>query len=264
MMKRIYLPVILILLFPGIGLAEEIAGSIVALKGKALILRDAQTREAVLRESIVIRDTVETKQSSRVKMLFVDDSLLTLSENSRLIVKEYIASSAQRKGRSVFNLINGKLRSLVGGGEFEIHTPTMTAAARGTYFITWVDIEDGITVSGVTVLEGVVEVHHINPAIAGVVRLERGTMTKVSENKPPAPAMTTPPQLLKELIRATELQETPEVERRPPPVRETAPVLQQLPPPILDKKLPVTPPIENQVPLKTTPVRIRIPIPEGI
>jgi hypothetical protein len=263
MMKRVYIFIIVILLFPGFVIAEESAGNFVALRGKTLILRDAQTVEAGLREAILLRDTVETKQASRAKMLFVDDSILTLAENSKIAIKEYFAPEGKKRGKSIISLAEGKLRTLVGNSDFEVYTPTMVVGARGTYFITWIEMEGGVLVSGVTVIEGVVEVFNINPAIAGVVRLERGTMSFVSENKPPAPPKATPPQLLKDLINATELQESPEVEKKPAPIEESERLLQQLPP-STKETLPVTPPFENQPPPGTTPVKIKIPIPEGI
>lgn len=253
------------LILPAIGFAADDAGMIVALKGRAVIHRDTSASYAVLKEKLYLMDTVETREASRAKILFRDDSMLTLAEKSRLSIREYLYAEG-KKGKSVFYLMDGKLRSLVGGNEFEVHTPTMVVAARGTYFITWFGIEEGTPVSGIAVLEGVVDVSNINPAIVGVVRLERGTMSKVLENKPPAPAMPTPPALLKELIDTTELQTTPEAEHKPL-VEEKAPAIRQQieAPSVTEQKvLPLTPPLENQTPPTNTPVKIRIPIPEGL
>src|SRR5207245_8550360 len=46
---------------------------------------------------------------------------------------------------SVLRMIQGKARALVGklfaglGSKFEVHTPTAVAAARGTYFVVWIE-----------------------------------------------------------------------------------------------------------------------------
>lgn len=221
---------------PVIASAED-SGVMVAMKGSTLILRDAKTINAAIKDRILLKDIVETRESSKAKMLFSDESILTLSENSRISIKEYLYSEDRKSNRSVFNLIDGKLKSLVGKTEFEVHTPTMVVAARGTYFITWVGLEEGIPVSEVSVLEGKVSVYNINPAIAGVVTLERGTMSKVYQNRPPTPPAPIIQPVQKEAIA---------------PVIETK------------KELPMTPPIEQQAPSSTTPVHIRIPIPEGI
>jgi hypothetical protein len=232
-----------------------------------IILRDTKTINAVLKDKIFLKDTIETKEESRAKMLLKDDSILTLAEKSKVNIKEYIYSK-DKKGKSIFNLMDGKLRSLVGKNEFEVHTPTAVAAARGTYFIIWAEIEEGVPVSGVAVLEGMVDIRNIDPAIAGVVTLERGTMGKVFENRPPAPPVPVPPSLMNELIEATEVQNSPETSTiTVPEGRET---IEQPttpgPAPLIEREgqLPQTPPIENQLPTNTTPVRIRIPIPEGL
>jgi hypothetical protein len=264
MIKRTSLIVMLLILLPLIAEAQEV-GLMVALKGKVTILRDNKTTNAVLKDRIFLKDTIETKEESRAKMLFKDDSILTLAEKSRVNIEEYLSPEGRKKGKSIINLIDGKLRSLVGKNEFEVHTLTVVAAARGTYFFVWTEMEEGVPVSGVAVLEGSVYLSSINPAIAGVVTLEKGTMGKAFQNRAIGPAVPIPPSLMKELIESTDLQSTPELGRELIP-EVNKPIIQpSLPSPIeREKQLPPTPPIENQIPSNTTPVHIRIPIPEGL
>lgn len=255
--------IVILMLIPSIVYADE-AGTIVAVKGTVIIQRDGKSIFAQLKDTVLSNDIIETKEESRAKMLFSDDSILTLAENSKVSIKEYLYSEEDKKGESIIMLIDGKLRSLVGNTEFEVHTPTMIAAARGTYFITWTEIKEGIPHSGAAVLEGHVDVYNIDPAIIGVVTLQPGTMSSTAQNHQPSPSVPTPPALLKELLHATELKGIPKMERRPPPpVRKP---LQQALPPIIkdDRKPPTTPPIDNQIPPNITPVRIRIPIPEDL
>jgi hypothetical protein len=264
MIKKTGLIVMLLILLPLIAEAQEV-GLMVALKGKVTILRDNRTTNAVLKDKIFLKDTIETKEESRAKILFKDDSILTLAEKTRVNIEEYLYSEDRKKGRSIINLIDGKLRSLVGKNEFEVHTPTVVAAARGTYFIVWTGIEEGVPMSGVAVLEGFVHLSSINPAIPGVVTLERGTMGKAFQNRAIGPAVPIPPSLMKELIESTDLQSTSEIERKPIPEVKKPIIQPSLPSPIeRERQLPQTPPIENQIPTNTTPVRIRIPIPEGL
>jgi len=253
MIKRVSLLVLLMLVLPVMAFAVDDAGRIVALKGKALILRDNKAVDAVLKDTIMLRDTVETREASRLKMLFKDDSILTLAEKSRLIIREYLGAGDKKKGKSVFNLVEGKLRSLVGNNEFEVHTPTAVVAARGTYFITATGVEDGIPLSIVTVIEGAVDISNIDPAIVGVVRLEKGTTGKVFQNKAPM-SFPTPMTLLNQLIDATELQNAPEVdtkailEERKPAGVQSGPLLMKDSAPISRETLPALPPIENLTP----------------
>ena len=253
MKKRVILLALLMLVLPVLAFAADDAGRIVALKGKALILRDNKTIDAVVKDTIMLRDTVETREASRMKIFFKDDSILTLAEKSRLVIREYLGAGDKKKGKSVFNLVEGKLRSLVGTNEFEVHTPTAVVAARGTYFITATGVEDGIAVSIITVIEGAVDISNIDPAIVGVVRLEKGTTGKVFQNKAPL-SFPTPMTLLNQLIEATELQNSPEVdnksilEERKPAGVQSAPLLMKDSAPITRETLPALPPIENLTP----------------
>ena len=258
---------------PAAGYAEEDVGIVVALKGRAEIQRENRKIEAVLKGSILLKDTVQTKAASRAKMLFRDDSILTLGENSRVVIKDYLYAEGRKKGKTVFNLVDGKLRSLVGNNEFEVHTPTVVVAARGTYFITWTEIEEGVPVSGVAVIEGAVEMWSINTAIKGVVKIERGMMSKGAMNKTPTPVMPAPATVMKELIEATELQGIPEAEKKPV-IEERKGTgaqpggpgssLKEEVPSVRQEAIPSTPPIVNQEPprIKDTPVHIHVPIPQ--
>jgi hypothetical protein len=192
--------VVLVTVLPARAAEEEEVGRMVALRGKVLILRNPGSMEAKLRGPLFLKDTVETKERSRAKMHFVDDSMLTLSENSRLIVMSYLYSKEEEKGRSVFNLLDGKLKALVGNSEFEVHTPTSVAAARGTYFFGWVGIERGIPVTIWAVLEGVVDVKNVKAGVEGAVSVTPGKATTVAEGMPPSSPAPIPRGLLKKLL----------------------------------------------------------------
>ncbi len=95
--------------------------------------------------ALPVKDIVETQKESRTKALFEDESLLTVGENSRIEITEHIYDPNQNLRRMVVRLVQGRLRVLVAktftgaGSKFEIHTPTAAAAARGTYFVVWVE-----------------------------------------------------------------------------------------------------------------------------
>lgn len=263
-MRRILLFTALIIMFSSIASAQE-AGQIVALKGRATIERERKIAQAVLKEKIYLNDIVQTMEASRAKLLFVDDSLLTLAEKSKLFVKEYLYSEEKKRSRTILKLIDGKMRSFVGNADFEVHTPTVVVAARGTYFITWIEEEDGIPVSGVYVISGSVDVRNINPAIVGVVRLESGMMSRIHRDKPPLPPTLAPDIIVKELIDTTEIVTEPKLEEIH--IIERPFIEPTIPAEVVSgaEKPPLTQPITNQEPPKTnlTPVKIRIPLPEA-
>ncbi len=113
----------------GMALAKDDVGTVVAVKGKAIIDRDKRAIEAKVKDSIFFNDTVATLEASRAKMLFIDDSILTLGEKSKVVINEFVYSK-DKGGRSIISLIDGKMRSIVGKTNFEVHTPTAVAAAR--------------------------------------------------------------------------------------------------------------------------------------
>jgi hypothetical protein len=98
---------------------------------------------AKFRDDVRFHDIIETQKESRTKALFIDDSVLTVGENSRIEITEFVFNPHDSMRSAIINLVGGKLRALVGkvfaesGSRFEIHTPTAVAAARGTYFVVW-------------------------------------------------------------------------------------------------------------------------------
>ena len=100
---------------------------------------------AKFRDDIRFQDVIETRQASRTKALFQDDSVLTVGESSRVEITEYIFNPHEDRRSVLINLVSGKVRALVGkvfakpGSRFEVHTPTAVAAARGTYFVVWLN-----------------------------------------------------------------------------------------------------------------------------
>lgn len=169
--------------------APEDIGSVVALKGDAAISRDIKVFAAKLKDGIQLKDTVETKDRSKAKMLFIDDSVLTMGERTKVSIKEFVHSSDKR-GKSIFNLIDGKLRSVVGRTEFEVRTSTAAAAARGTVFDCETGQRSGRSFTTCTSYEGEVEIRSIDPTITGRVTLRPGmTITVISGQPLPAPTM---------------------------------------------------------------------------
>ena len=127
------------------GLTQQVIGFYLTVIGKPTVVHVGQpaAMPVKLRESVYFKDVIETQADSRAKALFDDDSILTVGENSRVEVSEYIYDPANNQRSSVLRLIQGKARALVGklfaglGSKFEVHTPTAVAAARGTYFVVW-------------------------------------------------------------------------------------------------------------------------------
>jgi len=167
--------------------AVDKAGDVVAVRGKAVIERKTKKEDARVRAVLMESDSIVTRDKSRIKMLFRDDSILTLGANSKLVIKKYLYSPESKRAESIYELADGRLRSVVGSSGFKVTTPTAFAAARGTVFTIFYNEETGTT--EITVLEGMVEVRNINAEIAGVQVVTAGQSSTVSGDKPPTPPM---------------------------------------------------------------------------
>ena len=167
------------------AVAVEKAGDVVSVRGKAVIERKAGNVDARVAAVLQESDNIVTRDKSRVKMLFRDDSILTLGANSKLVIKKYLYNPQSKRAESIYELADGRLRSVVGGAGFKVTTPTAFAAARGTIFTVAYNMETGTT--EITVVEGSVEVKNINAEVAGSQVVAAGQSTTVTGNKPPTP-----------------------------------------------------------------------------
>jgi hypothetical protein len=270
--------VVILLMVPQFSYGA-VGGMIVALKGKGSILHDKAEVPAKLKDRVAESDMVKTGDASRLKILFDDDSIVTLGPNSTLVVREFLYDSEGKKGKSILNLMDGKMRSLTGRTKFEVHTPTAVAAARGTFFITWVEPMAGRLATGVTVVEGLVDVQNADPAVTGMFTVAPGQVSTIAAKAAPAAPTVIAPEVLQGLLKATEVETEPESsapspesvlpegdQGEAPAVNPdgTAAVPQPAPEPSPDSmnvEIPQIPPLDQQPPAMT-PVRIELTFPD--
>jgi hypothetical protein len=194
----------ILLLVPVSALAADTVGSFVAIRGKANIERERTIREAQLKESIFLNDTVSTSAASRAKMLFIDDSVLTLGEQSKAVIKEYVYSR-DKGGKSIINLLDGKMRAIVGKTKFEIHTPTAVAAARGTVILCETGIVNGKQVTTFICVEGEFTVTGTYPGSEGSALLKPGMMITIIAGEPFPTTFQAPAGNTEDLLNATNI-----------------------------------------------------------
>lgn len=170
--------------------AEQPVGRFVQLRGTTSVERQKATHPARVKEDILASDVIVTGSGSRAKLLFIDDSVLTMGESSKLVIREFIYAKG-KEGKSVFNLLDGKMRSVVGKTKFEVQTPTAVAAARGT--VIYFDVASASNQTKIICLEGNVEVRNVVPTVSGQQLLTPGTWVIVKANEPPPPPVPAPP-----------------------------------------------------------------------
>ena len=183
--------------------AEKEVGNVKDVKGSANILRDKQTIGAQKNEPVFRADTVKTFDKSRAKLLFIDDSLLMIGENSKVLISTHM----DKKGSlSVFNLVDGVVNVIVGKSGLEIHTPTSVSAARGTSYVVWVE-NDGTQRTGVAVSEGRVEIRNSEESVPEKITIPAGRMSFIEKGQKPSPAVVAPPEVIQVLYKKTLEQE---------------------------------------------------------
>lgn len=178
--------------------AEPVA-SVVAVRGKATVERGGKKLDAQPKLGIELQDTVATGEGSRAKLLFIDDSVLTLAEKSRMSVDTFVHSRSDR-GKSLFNLLDGKMRAVVGKTKFEVKTPTVVAAARGTVILFDTGMVNGQPYTRITCLEGIVDVRSLTaaPGVPPVLLSPGQTITVVAGQPLPPPTVLTPAEIEKQ------------------------------------------------------------------
>ena len=135
----------LLILFSIPAFSTEI-GEISELKGNGEITRvnSSETFTAELDSDIFSFDDVRTG-NGRLAIEFLDDSVVKLTEHSKLIIDEYIFDPDPSKSKMSLQMASGTARFISGAfgkinkENITINTPTATIGIRGTDFTTTVD-----------------------------------------------------------------------------------------------------------------------------
>ena len=135
----------LLILFVSTTSASEIGG-ISELRGTGEITRadSSETLTAELNSDIFSFDDVRTG-NGRMAIQFVDDSILKLTEHSKVVIDKFIFDPDPSKSQMAFNMASGTARFITGKlgminkENISITTPTATIGIRGTDFTTTVD-----------------------------------------------------------------------------------------------------------------------------
>jgi hypothetical protein len=191
-----------VVLWPALGAAAADPGQVLAVRRDAVVLRQAKSIPARAEMPLLLDDAVATGAQSRAKLFFQDDSILNLGEKSRVQIKEYLASPENQRSKSVYQLLDGSLKVVVGRSDLEIHTQTAVAAARGTVFILWSEGTRSDR-SCLMVLDGTVTLRNRDKNIPGEVSVPAGQMSCVPLLEPPGRLAANDDSLMKKLLGDT-------------------------------------------------------------
>ena len=139
-MRTCSLITLLILVFVPLASAQESAGEVARLRGTAQATSAETTRPLSAGAAILVGDTIETKEETRVEIRFLDGTLLKLGDNSRITVNEYVYDPDRSLGRMFVDLFTGVFRVIAGADTifpqdaFLVQTPVASIGIRGTDF----------------------------------------------------------------------------------------------------------------------------------
>ena len=126
--------------------AAEPIGGIIEQSGKEgnIFRLSGEELTATLETDIVSFDEVET-ENGRLKIQFVDETQVSLTEHTYMEIDEYVYDPDPSKSKMAMNFVQGTARFATGGlglvpkENIVIQTPTATIGIRGTDFTTTVD-----------------------------------------------------------------------------------------------------------------------------
>lgn len=180
-------------------------GSVTESSGTAIIKRGKDTIQVAKGTEIKTNDKVETK-NGRVKIVFKDDTNVTVTESSSLVIDDFVYDPTSGAGKLGLKAAAGTVRYVSGAiakdpKNVKINTPTAAIAVRGTDFIMAVsetgssmimlmptcEIEQNVNLKGLTCGSGAIDVE----TPAGIVKLNRPYQATLVEtlNGMPSPAV---------------------------------------------------------------------------
>jgi hypothetical protein len=173
-------------------------GAISELRGNGEVVRQgAAALLAELNLGIAAYDDVRTG-NGRIAITFLDDSMLRLTEHSKIIIDEYVFDPDPSKGKLAIRMASGTARFLTGilgkidKSNITIATPTAFIGLRGTDFAVSVDEIGRSLVILLPDALGFASGQITVDSLAGQVVLTRpfqATMVSVSESPPTRPVI---------------------------------------------------------------------------
>ena len=134
-----FIKITILVLLLGTTLFSKSVGTITAYASKAFIVRDNAKQEITLGMQLQEKDKILTEKSSKVQIIFNDETIITIGKNSEFSIEEYLFEEDQEPNLQ-FGLIQGAMRTITGKigkiapQKFKVKTKTATIGIRGTNF----------------------------------------------------------------------------------------------------------------------------------
>ncbi len=183
----------------------EPIGIVTAVKGQVTVISGGVSEQVDQGTKVFLGDRFQTGENSGAKILFNDDTLISLGANTKFEITEFVYNPSRR--RSVSNILTGKIKAVIqrfeGESDVEFVTPKGIAGVKGT--ILFIDADRGIFFA----LEREVYVRGTVPG-AKEIRLEPGEFTIIGPDGNPLNPAPIPDELKNKLQQETQVnEETP-------------------------------------------------------
>jgi hypothetical protein len=163
LLRVIAILVCVLLPFNSRAMAAGQVGTVTQVQNQAQV----GSRTAVVGTPVYMNNQLRTGANARLKITFSDGSDLTLGENARVVVDQFVYNPSKSKGAVVLSAAQGAFR--FAGGKIEgmqekkvvVNTPSAALAVRGTHF--WAGPIDGQY--GVLLLQGRLNVSNQRGAV---------------------------------------------------------------------------------------------------
>ncbi len=154
--------------------AAEVVGRLTQVEGRVDLLKGGKlpANPVKLQDGVEPGDVLRTKTLSKAQITFIDNSVITLSPESRLAVDEYLFDPGKQKRSAVLNLFQGLAHVVVNKlfkvsePDFVIKTHTAITGVRGTDF----GVRLHPNASTILNFEGVTQVGNIFPEVSQLYR----------------------------------------------------------------------------------------------
>lgn len=197
MMRRLcvaYLAVLAAAFFaiPAASFAATQVGTFATVSGDVTAGQKGQElRRVEAGSAILLHDMVATAADSRCSLVFNDDSVLKLDQNTSIQIDEAVFDPESKQQDSKVQLLQGRLRAFVSrlntdnGRSYEILTANGIAGVRGTEFIVTYERDGDLT--QILTLEGTVGAANRRVPNAESIQLQANQLTVIQGNRPPSP-----------------------------------------------------------------------------
>src|ERR1041385_2944157 len=131
--------------------ADDSIGQVSTVQGTATVARgNAAPLTLKANDPIFKGDTLATGANASLGVTFDDETTFSLSENSRIVVDDYVYDEGASGNRGAFNVARGTIAfvaaQLAKTGNMTITTPTASLAIRGTTGV--VDVPENAAAGG--------------------------------------------------------------------------------------------------------------------